>query len=76
MITHLLSLQPNQTARKMVPWALASLGHRVMETCLCPFGNSLEPPAALSYLEIDSEIDLFLRVITKSLVVVNYIYIA
>lgn len=71
IITRMLFLQPNQTARKMVPQALASSGHRVMEIYLCSFGNSLEPPAALSYIEIDSEIDLFLRVITKSIVVIT-----
>lgn len=42
-----------------------------METCLCSFGNSLEPLAAISYIEIGSEIDLFLRVITKSIVVMT-----
>ena len=54
MITHVLSLQPNPSAREVAPRALASLGHNSMETCLCSSGNSLKPPAALSVTEIDS----------------------
>ena len=38
----------------MAPLALASLGHKITETFLCFFKNSLEPPAALKYIEIDS----------------------
>lgn len=70
IITH-LSLQLNQSEREVVPSALASRGHRITETFLCSCGDSLKPSAALRYIEIDFWTDLFLRVITKSLVVIT-----
>lgn len=38
----------------MAPLSLTSLGHKITETLLCSSKNSLEPPAALKYIEIDS----------------------